>query len=129
MTCWKSRMLWIWSCPVTTIDLFLKIAAPKRQTKSLKSNCEVVSFYYICKLYTWNLLKTIFSQAFLKDFAKAFLKNFADFPLYGIVKILIIFFAEAFWYFSYYQFTTLFPFSSKFWISFFQEIPSCGCFS
>ena len=43
-------MLWIWSCPVSTKELFLKIAVPKRQTKSLKSNCEVVSFYYICKL-------------------------------------------------------------------------------
>ena len=51
----KSRMLWIWFCPVTTKELFLKIAAPKRQAKSLKTTCEVVSFYYIYKLYTWNL--------------------------------------------------------------------------
>ena len=35
-------MLWIWSCPVSTKELFLKIVVPKRQTKSLKSNCEVV---------------------------------------------------------------------------------------
>ena len=76
-------MLWIWSYPVSTKKLFLKIAVPKRQTKSLKSN------YYIFKLYRWNLLRTIFSQVFLKDFAKAFLKDFADFPLYGIVKNLI----------------------------------------
>ena len=82
-------MLWIWSCPVITKELLLKIAVPKRQTKSLKGNCEVVSFYYICKLYSWKLLRTIFSQAFLKDFAKAFLKDFADFPLYGIVKNLL----------------------------------------
>ena len=119
-------MLWIWSCPVSTKELFLKIAVPKRQTKSLKSNCEVVSFYYICKLYAWNLLRVIFPQAFLKNFAKAFLKDFADFPLYGIVKNLIIYFAEAFWCFSHYQFTTLLPFWSKFWISFFQRTPSCG---
>ena len=88
---WKLRMLWIWSCPVSTKELFLKIAVPKRQTKFLKSTCEVVSFYYICKLYTLNLLRTIFSQAFLKDFAKIT----CDFPLYGIVKNLIIYFAEA----------------------------------
>ena len=57
------------------------------QATSLKSNCEVVSFYYIRKLYTWNLLQKIFSQVFLNNFAIAFLKDFADFPLYGIVKI------------------------------------------
>ena len=62
-------MLWIWFCPVTTKELFLKIAAPKRQAKSLKATCKVVSFYYICKLYTWNIWKQ-FSQAFLKGFAK-----------------------------------------------------------
>ena len=54
-------------CPATTKELFL---APKRHTKSLKTTCEVVSFYYICNLYTWNLLKTILSQAFRKGFAK-----------------------------------------------------------
>ena len=52
------------------MELFLKIAAPNRQAKSLKSTCEVVSFYYICKLYTWNLLKTILSQALFKGFAR-----------------------------------------------------------
>ena len=41
----KSRILWIWSCPVTTKELFLEIAAPKRQVKFLKITCEVVSFY------------------------------------------------------------------------------------
>ena len=92
-------MLWIWSCPVSTKELFLKIAVPKRQTKSLKSACEVVNFYYVCKLYA--------SQAFLKDLAKIT----CDFFLYGIVSNLIIYFAEAFRYFSHYQFTTLLPFS------------------
>ena len=86
----KSRMLWIWSCHVSTKELLFKIAVPKWQTKSLKSNCEVVSFYYICKLCTWNLLQTIFSQAFLKDFPKVFLNAFTDFPLHGIVKNPII---------------------------------------
>ena len=114
-------MLWIWSCPVSTKELFLKIAVPKRQTKSLKSNCEVVSFYYICKLYTWNLLSTIFSQVFLKDFAKAFLKGFADFPLYGILKNLINYVAENFWYLSHYQFTTLLPFYQNFGSASFKE--------
>ena len=99
-------MLWIWSCPVSTKELFLKIAVPKIQTKYSKSACEVVSFYYICKLHTRNLLRSI-SQAFLKDFAKII----CDFPLYGIVKNLIIYFAEAFRYFSHYQLTTHLPFS------------------
>ena len=62
-------MLWIWFRPVSTI-WFLKIAVPKMQTKSLKSTCEVVSFYCNCKLYTWSLLRAIFSLAFLKHFAK-----------------------------------------------------------
>ena len=115
---WKLRILWIWSCPVSTKELFLKIAVPEKQTKSLKSTCEVVSFYYIFKLYTLNLLRTIFSQAFLKDFAKIT----CDFPLYGIVKNLIIYFAEAFRYFSHYQFTTLIPFSYQaFGAAFFYE--------
>ena len=111
-------MLWILSCPVSTKELFLETAVLKRQAKSLKSNCEVASFYYIYKLFIWNLLETIFSQAFLKDFVKAFLKDFANFPSYGIVKNLIISFAETFWYFSHYRFITLLPFLSKFWISF-----------
>ena len=56
----------------------------------------VVSFYYICNLYTWNLLKTILSQAFLKGFAKIS----CDVNLYGTVKNLIIYFAETFRCFS-----------------------------
>ena len=63
-------MLWIWFCTVTTKELFIKIAALKRQVNALKTTCEVVSIYYIFKLYTWNLGKTILSQAFLKDFAE-----------------------------------------------------------
>ena len=58
----------------------------------MKTNCEVVSFYYICKLYTWNLSKTILSQAFLKGFAK----NACDGKLYGTLRNLIIYFAETF---------------------------------
>ena len=60
-------------------------------------------------------------MAFFKDFAKAFLKDFAGFPLYGIVKNIIIYFAEAFWYFSHNQFTTLFPFNQIFGSAFFKE--------
>ena len=85
-------MLWISLCPVTTKELLLEIVAPKRQGKSLKTTCEVVSFYYICKLYTWNLWKTILSQAFLKGFAKIA----CDVKLYGTVRNLIIYFAETF---------------------------------
>ena len=72
--------------------LFLKIAAPKRQAKSLKTTFEVVRFYCICKLYTWNLWKAILSQAFLKGFTKIA----CDVKLYGIVRNLIIYFAETF---------------------------------
>ena len=102
-------MLWIWFCPVTTKELFLKIAAPKRQAKSLKTTCEVVSFYYICKLYTWNLWKTILSQAFLKGFAKIA----CDVKLYGTVRNLIIYFAETFQclLLLFYKFITLLLFS------------------
>ena len=107
-------MLWIWSCPVSTKELFLKIAVTKRQTKSLKSNCELVSFYSVSKLYTWNLLETSFPQAFLKDSAKAFLKDFPDFLLCGIVKNLIIYFTESFWYFSHYRFATILLFYHNF---------------
>ena len=85
-------------------------AVPKRQRESLKSTCEIVRFYYICKLHAWNLLRTIFSLAFLKDFDKIT----CDFPLYGIVKNLTIFFAEAFRYSSNYQLTTLLPFPYQF---------------
>ena len=100
-------MLWIWSCPVTTKELFLKIAAPKKQAKSLKTTCEVVCFYYICKLYTRNLLRTILSQAFLNGFAKIT----CDVNLFGTVKNLIIYFAQTFRCFSHDQFITLLLFS------------------
>ena len=110
-------MLWIWSCHLRTKEMFLKIVPPERQTKSLKNTCEVVSFYYICKLYTWNLLRIIFSQAFLKDFAKITF----DFPLNGSVKNLIIYFPGAFSYFSHYQLTTLLPFLL---ITFFGQLSS-----
>ena len=102
-------MLWIWFCPVTTKEFFLKIAAPKRQAKSLKTTCEVVSFYYICKLYTWNLWKTILSQPFLKGFAKIA----CNFKLYGTVRNLIIYFAETFrcLLLLFYKFITLLLFS------------------
>ena len=58
-------------------------------------------------MYTWNLLRKIFLQEFLQDFAKIT----CDFPLYGIVKNLIIYLLETFRYFSYYQFTILLRFS------------------
>ena len=117
------------SCPGSTKYLFIKIAVVKSQTKSTKSTCEVVSFYYICRLHIWNLLKTIFSQAFLN---KRFAKITYDLALYGIVKNLIIYFAEAFRSFSHYQSTYHFSlfFLSSFWSSFFfPEAPSCGFFS
>ena len=98
-------MLRIWYSPVSTKELLLKISVPKMQAKSLKSTCEVVSFYYICKLYTWNLLRTIFLQAFRKDFAEITCNST------WIVKNLIFYFAEASQYFFHCQFTTFLPFS------------------
>ena len=118
-------MLWIWFCRVTTEEMFLKIAASKKQEKSLKTTCEVGSFYCISKLYTWNLLKTIFSRAFLKDFAKIG----CDVNLYGTVRNLIIYFAETFRCFFNDQFITLLLFLIKFLNSFFQGKPPNGCFS
>ena len=51
-----------------------------------------------------------------------FVKITCDFPLYGIVENIIIYFAEPFRYFSYYQFTTLLPFSYQvFGTAFFKE--------
>ena len=85
-------MLWVWLFPVTTKKLFFKITAPKRQVNFLKTTCEVVSLYYICKLYNWNLWKAILSQAFLKGFARIP----CDVKLYGTVRNLIIYFAETF---------------------------------
>ena len=110
-------MLWIWFCPVTTKELLLKIAAPKRQAKSLKTTGEVVSFYYIYKLYTWNVLKAILSQAFLKGFAKIA----CDVNLYRTVKNIIIYFAENFRCFSHDQFFTLLLFSYHIFEQFFSR--------
>ena len=115
-------MLWIWFYPVTTKELFLKIAGPKRQAKSLKTTCEVVIFYYTCKLYIWNLWKTILSHEFLKSFAKIA----CNVKLYGSVRNLIIYFAETFqcllmvtilWIYSSFPFFS----SPNVWADFFQE--------
>ena len=100
-------MLWIWSSFVTTKELFLKIAAPIKQTKSLKTTCEEVSLYYICKLYTWNLIKTILSQIFLKGFAEIA----CDVNLYETVKNLMIYSVQTFQCFSADEFITLLHFS------------------
>ena len=66
--------------------------------------------------FRWHILKSyrFVAEVTFRDFVKAFLKDFADFPLSGIVKNLIIYFAGAFWCFSHYQSFTLLPFLSKF---------------
>ena len=56
--------------PCKPKELFPKVAVPKRQKKSLKTTCELVTFYYICKLYTWNFLKIIFSPGFFRILIK-----------------------------------------------------------
>ena len=118
-------MLWIWFCPVTSKELFLKIAAPKRQAKSLKTTCEVVSFYYICKLYTWNLLKTILPQAFFKGFAKIT----CDVNLYGTVRNLKSTLQKLFNVFFMINLLLFFFFLIKCLSSSFLEKPPSGCFS
>ena len=55
------------------------------------------------------LNKKNFSEAFLKEFAKIT----CGFPLYGIVKNLKIYSAEAFRYFSHHQLATLLPSSCQ----------------
>ena len=37
-------MLWIWSYPASKKELLLKLAAPKKQAKSLKTICEKLVF-------------------------------------------------------------------------------------
>ena len=114
----NTRMLWIWFCPVITKELFLQMSVNNRQTKSLKTTCEVVSFHYIYKLYKWNFSQKVLPQAFLKGFAKIT----CDVLLYRTVKNLIIYGPEAFKYFSHYEFITLFPFSYHiFGAAFFYE--------
>ena len=66
--------------------------------------------------FRWHISRSysFVAQVTFKDFVEAFLKDFADFPLLEIVKNLIIYFVEAFGWFSHYQFFTLHPFLSKF---------------
>ena len=71
-------MLWIGSCPVDTKELFLKIAVSKRQIKSLKSNCEVISFITFVSCTP----EIYYKQFFRKHFSRILLKN--------LLKILLI---------------------------------------
>ena len=70
----------IWSCPVSTKKLFLKIALPRKQAKFLETTFKVVIFYYMCKLYIWNLLKTIL------DFPRP--KGFCFFFFFFLLNLL-----------------------------------------
>ena len=107
-------MLWVWSFPVGTKEVFLKRAVRKRQAKFLKTTCEVASIYYIYRLYTRNLLKTILSQAFFAKFTKLHVIPF--------IWNSKIYFAGAFKHFSPFQIITLLPFSSQiFGVTFFLE--------
>ena len=77
--------------------------------------------------FRWHILRSyrFVAEVTFRDFVKAFLKDFADFPLSGIVKNLIIYFAGAFWCFLIINLSLF----SLFYQNFFQETPSCGCFS
>ena len=50
-------MLRTWSYPKRKDELFLKLAVPKKQAKSLKTICEELHFYCICRLHGWNFIK------------------------------------------------------------------------
>ena len=123
-------MLWIWFCPVTKKELFFKIAAPKRHAKSLKTTCEVVNFYYICKLYTWNLSKSILSKPVLKGLLKLLvMSNF----IWNSKKSNNLLFRNFSMFISYYCFINLLLFFfflfSKCLSIFFLGKPSSGCLS
>ena len=47
----KLCMLWIWSYPVSKKELFLKLAFPKKQAKSLKTIGEELRFYCIYRQF------------------------------------------------------------------------------
>ena len=97
-------MIQIWSCPV-----FLKIVASKRQAKSLKTTCEVVlSHLQAVHLESINNKNNSFTSIF-----KGFAKIPCDVSFNGIVKNLIIYFAETFRYFSHDQFIFLLLFSQQ----------------
>ena len=50
-------MLCMWSYPLRKKEFFLKLAVPKNLAKSLKTNCEKLHFYCICKLWVSNFIK------------------------------------------------------------------------
>ena len=50
----KLCMLWIWSYPLSKKEFFVKLAVPKKQAKSLKTICDKLCFYCICRLWSWN---------------------------------------------------------------------------
>ena len=59
----KLRMLWIWFYPVSKKELLLKLAAPKKLAKSLKTICEKLRFFAGCRT---EILFTCVSQGFSK---------------------------------------------------------------
>ena len=123
-------MLWTWLCHVIRNKLFLEIAAPKRQIKSLKTTCEVVNFYYICKLYTWNLSKSILSKPVLKGLLKLLvMSNF----IWNSKKSNNLLFRNFSMFINYYCFINLllsfFFLFSKCLSIFFLGKPSSGCLS
>ena len=64
-----SRMLWILFCPVITKELFLEIAAPKRQAKSLKLLVTTqLAFFTFASCTTGIYEKQFFNKHFLKRF-------------------------------------------------------------
>ena len=116
-------ILLIWSYPVNKKKLFLKLAVPKKQAKSLEKFLRETSF--LLHLQAVGLKfhkKTTLSQAFPLHLAKLTYQLFAC----GIVKNLIIevwiFLSSSVYYSSPFMF-------SNFRSTFFLGTPSSGCFS
>ena len=58
-----------WPYPLSKKEFFLKLGVPKKLAKSLKTICEELRFYCICRLLVSNIKKT-FSLVFPKGFGK-----------------------------------------------------------
>ena len=66
-------MLWIWSYSVTRKELLLKLAVPKKQTKSLKTMCDKLIAFAGCRDEI--LLKITLSQNIFRGFSKTCIQS------------------------------------------------------
>ena len=66
-------MQWIWSYSLTRKELFLKLAVPKKQTKSLKAICDKLIAFAGCRDEI--LLKITLSQNIFRGFSKTCIQS------------------------------------------------------